>query len=272
MTTDYEAGRFYFNTGLVVNPETGENLGSYLPALSFASGLLADAGLGRVYFLRDALEVYDLAGRNLDRASVPVPAELRASRKLVRWGPDRLAWATFGDRVVIVEAEPPDADGDGAGDHADNCPDTANPSQADADGDRVGDACDPTPRARRTHPSPCARRRTRTSQTKLAGPQCALACCRRSQDEDERRRARREEATNHVPTRIFRAREVDAAGCAIDHFCKAQPHRNLQQGELEERRSRRTRASCEKDDPSQTPTRLRGSSTAGAFGAPAPPA
>ncbi len=35
-----------------------------------------------------------------------------------------------------------DADGDGIGDAADNCPNTANPSQADQDGDGLGDACD----------------------------------------------------------------------------------------------------------------------------------
>ncbi len=35
-----------------------------------------------------------------------------------------------------------DADGDGVLDSADNCPQTANPSQVDADGDGAGDACD----------------------------------------------------------------------------------------------------------------------------------
>jgi hypothetical protein len=36
----------------------------------------------------------------------------------------------------------PDADGDGVDDATDNCPLTANPSQADLDGDASGDACD----------------------------------------------------------------------------------------------------------------------------------
>jgi hypothetical protein len=39
-------------------------------------------------------------------------------------------------------AESLDSDGDGVGDNGDNCPMTANPSQADGDGDGIGDACD----------------------------------------------------------------------------------------------------------------------------------
>jgi len=38
-----------------------------------------------------------------------------------------------------------DTDGEGVCDAFDNCPDTANPSQADSDGDGDGDACDPCP-------------------------------------------------------------------------------------------------------------------------------
>jgi hypothetical protein len=44
----------------------------------------------------------------------------------------------FDNFEVTVE----DADGDGVLDSADNCPNTANPSQADQDGDGLGDACD----------------------------------------------------------------------------------------------------------------------------------
>jgi len=45
--------------------------------------------------------------------------------------------------IVILDAPFVDADGDGVGDGADNCPTTPNPDQADTDGDGLGDACDP---------------------------------------------------------------------------------------------------------------------------------
>jgi len=40
---------------------------------------------------------------------------------------------------------PPDADGDGVADDADNCPETENPEQNDPDGDGIGSACDNAP-------------------------------------------------------------------------------------------------------------------------------
>lgn len=41
-----------------------------------------------------------------------------------------------------VEGITPDDDGDGVGNHIDNCPSTPNSDQADNDGDGIGDACD----------------------------------------------------------------------------------------------------------------------------------
>jgi hypothetical protein len=53
--------------------------------------------------------------------------------------------------VVITQPEPPDGDGDGIGDDADNCADDPNPLQQDSDHDRVGDLCDNCP----TRINPC---------------------------------------------------------------------------------------------------------------------
>ncbi len=47
--------------------------------------------------------------------------------------------------VLPPQEPPPDADGDGLGDDADNCPADSNPLQEDGDHDGVGDACDNCP-------------------------------------------------------------------------------------------------------------------------------
>jgi hypothetical protein len=53
--------------------------------------------------------------------------------------------SAFESGAAYVFGPPPDFDGDGIPDAADNCPFTANPGQEDADGDGVGDACDNCP-------------------------------------------------------------------------------------------------------------------------------
>jgi hypothetical protein len=47
--------------------------------------------------------------------------------------------------VLPAQVPPPDGDGDGFGDDADNCPGNFNPRQGDQDDDSVGDVCDNCP-------------------------------------------------------------------------------------------------------------------------------
>jgi hypothetical protein len=47
--------------------------------------------------------------------------------------------------ILPPQPPPPDADSDGYGDDADNCPNAANPLQEDSDDDAVGDVCDNCP-------------------------------------------------------------------------------------------------------------------------------
>lgn len=55
--------------------------------------------------------------------------------------------ALYGSAVAIGQAcpPPPDTDGDGVPDGADNCPNVPNPDQADSDGDGIADACESQP-------------------------------------------------------------------------------------------------------------------------------
>ena len=62
------------------------------------------------------------------------------------------SWRPVGGRVVATQAMlpaaqplPPDSDGDGFPDDADNCPNVVNPFQEDSDSDGKGDVCDSRP-------------------------------------------------------------------------------------------------------------------------------
>jgi hypothetical protein len=58
---------------------------------------------------------------------------------------DNYTLTFIGGTFTILPVPTNDADGDGYGDKADNCPTVYNPDQADYDNDGIGDLCDPTP-------------------------------------------------------------------------------------------------------------------------------
>jgi len=69
--------------------------------------------------------------------SPPVPEQRK------RLTPEQATLAAHG--VIIAQPDPPDTDGDGIGDDADNCPADPNSLQKDSDNDSVGDPCDNCP-------------------------------------------------------------------------------------------------------------------------------
>jgi len=86
---------------------------------------------------------------------------VRVTGEVACWGDNAASQLGTGDTVTPEEPitlggfpgparlplgeEPPDGDGDGAGDVFDNCPGVSNPGQGDLDADGQGDLCDVTP-------------------------------------------------------------------------------------------------------------------------------
>jgi DNA-binding beta-propeller fold protein YncE len=90
-------------------------------------GLALDVGAGKMYWTDFGLGA--ILRANLDGSAVE---QLVSGIAL-----------PVGIALADVPVVPPDTDGDGILDAADNCPTVPNPAQADFDRDGIGDACDP---------------------------------------------------------------------------------------------------------------------------------
>jgi len=140
---EYDDGLVYATTGVAVDPMVPAAVGTYA-GVPFSRGVVADSIAGLVYFLTtSSLLIYDMPSFVL-LESVPLSGLGNSVGSLVQHGPGALAFRATG-KIVLVDVNPPDEDGDGVGDLADNCPHTPNPGQSDRDGDGEGDVCDAFP-------------------------------------------------------------------------------------------------------------------------------
>lgn len=155
-------GLLYATTGQIVDPDGPSLAGSVSPG-----GLVAvDPPRDLIFTISSGssssnlnLSIFDRDRLVLEQ-STALATRGSASGRMVTWGGDGLA-ARLAPRfspsnelllLNVSTTPPPDRDGDGVPDIADNCLEDPNPTQLDADDDGVGDVCDPLP----NDPTPAA--------------------------------------------------------------------------------------------------------------------
>ncbi|HEX8351676.1 MAG TPA: hypothetical protein VF611_02040, partial [Pyrinomonadaceae bacterium] len=110
---EFEGGRVYFNSGRVVDPETGAPLGTFAPVSGFggvASADIPDSATGRVYFLYGGsssnatirIHAYDM-NTFLPVGAASVAGVNGSVLGFVRWGANGLAFCTSGGQLFLVQ-------------------------------------------------------------------------------------------------------------------------------------------------------------------------
>ena len=138
------------------NRDTRASFSNYSPTAVdvFAPGVSIASTTGGSYYYYDgtsmaAPHVSAEAALLLQRDPTLTAAQLKAT--IVASADVKAALTPYGGgranaRAALDLISPaPDGDGDGIADASDNCPGTANTSQADSDGDGIGNACDAAP-------------------------------------------------------------------------------------------------------------------------------
>lgn len=216
---EFHGGRIYATNGRVLDPAGPTILGTY-SGVGNAQGLVVDDDENCVYFLVSDyydnyyIKIFDLTTFVLLDV-IPLPLTEGYPSNLVQWGPGALAFRTETQVFFIdLKADPPDADGDGIADDYDNCPHTANSSQADLDGDEIGDACDPFPNDPNNEAAQCGIELDDALE-KLDDALEELDTCLTNHDEDNDGEATDTDRCPTTPNGLA----VDDSGCSRAQFC-----------------------------------------------------
>jgi len=106
---EFDGGRIYTTTGLVIDPEARTVLGAFSLPLAFGNSVKPDAALGRTYFLTQegssgawSLRAFDQNSRQF-LGSENIPGVTGTPSSLVRWGSKGLAFRTTAGKVFLLE-------------------------------------------------------------------------------------------------------------------------------------------------------------------------